>query len=150
MRINHYTIKNLNLHKNAKINAEFCLAYHLMGEIRTHHDSLPYNVGSDIETGYANISVKASKFTLMTGTLCEGQTTFDGIWNVYAKNTHSNVFAYITANMEVYEMDMEMFKKFVYAFCRTERDSEKNGGCMKIRCKTESQKMLKWLESQAA
>ena len=45
------------------------------------------------------------------------------------------------------EMNKEEFKRFVYAFCKTERESSKNGGAMKIRCKEETRKMVEWFEA---
>ena len=116
---------------------------------RTVHDHVAYNMGSDVVVGEKHMSVKASKFTLMSGSLCEGQTTFDGIWNVYEKNVASNTFVYGTKDGKAYEMSLDEFKSFVYTFCTLERESEKNGGAMKIRCRAESKKMLNWLAERA-
>jgi len=117
---------------------------------RCKHDALPYDRGSDISTADMKISVKASAFTLMSGSMCGGLDTFDDIWNLYAANVHSNRFAYVTEDWTVYMMDLAEFQRFVYAFCRTERESEKNGGAMKIRCRKESKKMLAWLAAEVA
>ena len=116
---------------------------------RTKHDSVSYDRDSDVNAGDKHISVKASKFTLMSGALCEGQQTFDGIWNVYARKVHSNFWAYLCQDGTTYEMNMAEFKKFVYAFCKVERESQKNGGYMKIRCRAESKKMIDWLNAMA-
>lgn len=145
----HYTIKKMVMSSNEGINREWALCRHY-GIIRTAHDSGSYDTGSDIETGYANISVKASAFTLMSGSLCEGLETFNEIWALYKSKVHSDTFAYITKEYEVYEMNLNEFEKFVFAFCKTERESEKNGGQMKIRCRKESEKMLRWLNERAA
>lgn len=128
---------------------EWAMCAHYMVE-RTAHDSGAYDRDSDVNAGNKHISVKASAFTLMSGSLCEGRDTFDGIWNLFASRVHSNTFAYITVDYTVYEMNLDEFKKFVYTFCRLERESEKNGGAMKIRCRKESGKMLKWLADMAA
>ena len=112
---------------------------------RCKHDAVPYDRGSDISTADMDISVKASGFSLMAGSMCEGRETFDGIWDLYAERVHSNRFAYVTADWTVYMMDLSEFKRFVYAFARVEADSQKNGGAMKIRCRKESKKMLAWL-----
>lgn len=114
---------------------------------RTSHDSLAYDKGSDVEAGEKHISVKASKFSLMSGRLCEGRETFDEIWDLYAERTHSNTWAYVCKDGTTYEMNKEEFKRFVYAFCKTERESSKNGGAMKIRCKEETRKMVEWFEA---
>lgn len=125
---------------------EWSLCAH-MGISRHSHDNVAYDRGSDIETGDMNISVKSSGFTLMAGNLCEGLTTYDEIWNLYMERTHSNLWAYVTEDYQVYMMNREEFTAFCEAFCKTERESAKNGGAMKIRCKKESKKMLAWLAS---
>jgi len=135
--------------KNIGIAAQFALAA-LMGVPQSKHDSVPYDKGSDVSVNGMEISVKASGFTLMSGSLCEGRDTFDGIWDLYAENVHSNTFAYVTADFTVYMMNLSEFERFVYAFCRIERESEKNGGAMKIRCRKESAKMLAWLAAEVA
>ena len=135
--------------KNEGIAREWALCAHYMVN-RTSHDSLAYDKGSDLDANGKHISIKASAFTLMAGCLCEGLTAFDDIWNLYASRVHSDTFAYITADFTVYEMNLSEFKRFVYAFARTERESEKNGGQMKIRLRKESGKMLKWLANMAA
>lgn len=120
------------------------------GIARSKHDSGAYDRDSDVNAGDKHISVKSAKFTLMSGNLCEGRDTFDGIWELYAERVHSNCWAYVCKDGRVYEMNKAEFKQFVYEFCRTERESEKNGGQMKIRCRDESKKMLAWLEARAA
>lgn len=143
-----YTIERLN-HRNAGIAREWALCRYYKVE-RTAHDALPYDKGSDLDAAGKHISIKASAFTLMSGSLCEGRDTFDGIWDLYAERVHSDTFAYITEDFRVYEMGLDEFKQFVYAFGRTERESEKNGGAMKIRLRKESGKMLSWLSQRAS
>ena len=134
--------------KNEGIVREWAMcAYHMVE--RTAHDAQPYDKASDLEAAGKRFSIKASAFTLMSGNLCEGIEDFDGIWNLYESRVHSDTFAYITADFTVYEMTISEFKCFVYTFCHTERESEKNGGAMKIRCRKESGKMLKWLADMA-
>ena len=117
------------------------------GVSRSKHDSTAYDRSSDVNVGSEHISVKSSKFTLMSGTLCRGLDSFDAIWNLYAENAHSNRWVYVTADYTAYEMDKNEFQQFVYQFCGLEKDSVKNGGNWKIRCKAESKKMLKYLEA---
>lgn len=121
-----------------------------MGVERFSHDSKAYDKDSDCISGDMRISVKSSAFTLMSGSLCEGLTDFDSIWNLYESKTHSNVIAYVTKDFIMYMMNLAEFKRFVYTFCKLERESEKNGGALKIRCRKESGKMLKWLADRAA
>ena len=117
---------------------------------RHKHDSKPFDEASDIETGDIRISVKSSKFSLMSAGRCNGKTDFDGIWNEFEARTHSNLHAYVTLDWTVYIMDIHEFKLFVYAFCSIQRESSKNGGGAKIKCREESAKMLKWLANMAA
>lgn len=119
------------------------------GEKAHSFDKVPYYAGSDVNVGNRHISVKSSKFTLMSGSLCEGETTFDGIWNLYERKVHSNEWAYITAEGKAYEMNLSEFKQFVYEFCSVEKESSKNGGKAKIRCRRETKAMLQWLEARA-
>ena len=121
-----------------------------MGVKRTIHDSKAYDKDSDVVAGDMRVSVKASAFTLMAGSLCEGLTDFDSIWNLYAERVHSNTFAYVTKDYTMYMMTLSEFKQFVYRFCKLERESDKNGGALKIRCRKESGKMVEWLAAQAA
>jgi hypothetical protein len=147
--MNAYAIERID-HKNAGIAREWSMCRH-HNVIRTAHDNLAYDKGSDLDTADGkHISIKASAFTLMSGSLCEGRDTFDGIWELYAERVHSDTFAYITADFTVYEMTLDEFKCFVYTFAHTERESEKNGGALKIRLRKESGKMLKWLADKAA
>ena len=134
----------MTISRNAGDNREWSVCAYIGAE-RTKHDSSDYRNSSDIVLGERHISVKSSAFTLMSGNMCEGETTMDGIWNVYERNTHSNEVAYVTEDFTAYFMTIAEFKKFVYAFCRTEKESAKNGGQTKIRCRKESKKMVEWL-----
>lgn len=136
-------------HVNAGIAREWSVCRYF-GINRVAHDSGAYDKDSDVNVGTLHISVKASAFTLMSGSLCEGRDTFDGIWELYATRVHSNRFIYMTADFTAYMMTLDEFKMFVYMFCHTERESAKNGGAVKIRCAKESAKMLRWLEERAA
>lgn len=135
--------------KNNGDRREWAVCAH-MGVERTKHDAGAYDRDSDVNVGALHISVKSSAFTLMSGNLCEGLADFDSIWKLYKSRTHSNTFAYVDDNMTMTLMDINEFEKFVYTFCRLERESEKNGGAWKIRCRKESQKMRDWLSANAA
>jgi len=136
-------------HQNAGIAREWAVCKHYHIE-RTAHDSLAYDKGSDLDADGKHISVKASAFTLMSGSLCEGRDTFESIWALYESRVHSDTFAYVTADFTVYEMSLAEFREFVFSFAHTERESEKNGGQLKIRLHRESKKMLAWLSAKAA
>lgn len=139
-----FQISHISPAKNKGIAREHDLCAH-MGIDRTHHDSGAYDRGSDIELGDMLISVKASGFTLMSGSLCEGRESYADIWDLYMERTHSNLWAYITADYQVYMMNRSEFTAFCETFCYVEKESQKNGGGMKIRCRKETKKMLGWL-----
>ena len=134
--------------KNNGIRREWTVCAYA-GIERTTHAHAPYDKDSDVNVGNRHISIKASKFTLMSGTLCEGKSEFNDIWELYSTEAHSNEWCYMTEAYTAYFMGKEEFKQFVYEFCHVEKDSEKNGGHYKIRCAKETQKMLQWLEARA-
>lgn len=142
-----YTIAHTSTAHNAGIAREHDLCAY-MGIERQHHDSTDYRKNSDICAFGMRISVKASAFTLMSGNMCEGREDFDGIWTLYKSTTHSDTFAYVTADYQVYMMNISEFEEFVYMFCYTERESAKNGGTVKIRCRKETRKMVEWLAAR--
>lgn len=123
-----------------------CACY---GVERVRHDNGSYNRGSDLCVGNMAMSIKASRFSLMSATLCGGCEDFDGIWSIYEANTHSNCFVYGAKTGTAYVMNIVEFKQFVYAFCTLTRESQHNGGGVKIRCRAESKKMLDWLNMRA-
>ena len=73
--------------------------------------------------------------------------TSSDICALYKTTVHSDTFCYVTADYEVFMMNITEFEQFVYEFCTTERESEKNGGAIKIRCRKESKKMITWLHA---
>ena len=135
-------------HHNAGIASQRALALYC-GQVQTRQDDVRYNEGSDVVAFGMNISVKATGFTLMSSLLCEGLTDFEDIWNLYATRVHSDHFAYVTEDFDCYMMNLAEFGIFVHTFCRLEKDSAKNGGMVKIRCRHESEKMRKWLRERA-
>lgn len=126
--------------------AEQTLAFTLTGEIRKH-DHIAYTAGSDIPE-YA-MSVKSAKFSLMNGNLCESQD-FDGIVEEFFCKTASKCFAYVTQEMKCFVMDADEFRYFVCQFCGLSRESTKNGGRLKVQMRSESKKVLSWLEMAVA
>ena len=144
-----YSIDHISDARNAGIAREHDLC-HYFGIERTAHDSSDYRSNSDINIGDRHISVKASGFTLMSGNMCNGYDEFDDIWNLYKSTTHSNEFAYITEDYRVYEMNISEFEAFLRVFGRVEKESAKNGGKAKIRCRKESKNMVAWFEKAVA
>lgn len=123
------------------------------GQKWAHHDGNAFDHMSDIEYNGLHISVKAYHFTLMAGTMCEGKTTLPEIWEVYARRTHSNRFAYVV-NETAYIMTIDEFKAFVMQFCEVERESKNSDrqhtGAVKVRGKRCEKAMVRWFEAQMA
>ena len=111
------------------------------------HDSRPWYEGSDIEEIAG--SVKSSGFSLADGRTNRGET-LDEKWSDFRARTASRVFIYVTAENIGYYMDIDEFESFVKTWCYISRESSKNGGRSKVRCKHESQKMRNWLAHMAA
>ena len=111
------------------------------------HDNVPFDKGSDIPEIKA--SLKSSAFTLVAASLINGETMTEQ-WIDYRKRVHSELFVYITKTGVAFEMNIIEFEEFVFTWCGMERESAKNGGGLKIRCKKESKKMIRWLEERAA
>ena len=115
---------------------------------RVKHDSKSCATDSDVVAGNKRISVKSARFSLLSASLCMGMTEFDEIWNHFIEIDNANTYAYVTEEFKVYEMNLDESKAFVYRFCGLDRESSKNGGGVKIRCKHESKAMLQWLEER--
>lgn len=129
------TIKNNGYHM------EQCATYTYTGEIRKP-DHIAYYIDSDIPEYH--LSVKSAKFTLASAKLVKGNTVEEQL-AYYMERTASDKVLYVTKSYDGYEMNMVEFAEFVKEFCYITRDSEKNGGGLKVMAKSESKKMLKWL-----
>lgn len=122
--------------------AEQSLTFDLTGEMRPHRDGR-FWAGSDIPE--FNMSVKSDHFTLAAK--LNGDNMAEMIDDFFNR-TSSTVFAYVTREMFVYMMNAVEFRAFIETFGVLERESEKNGGGLKVRCKHESKKMLAWLANR--
>lgn len=126
--------------------AESVVAFDVIGKF-VPHDSVPFDVDSDIPEIRA--SVKSPRFTLVSATLSRGET-FEEKVNDYFERVASDLFVYVSKTLKAYYMNADEFRDFIETFCGLERESEKNGGGMKIRARSESKAMLRWLEARAA
>ena len=140
----HYTIINHHFHDKEGINKEQCLDYYYNGR-HGKHDNAKWYVTSDIPE--QSISVKSEKFSLCAGGQLAGETIAEMI-DDYFTRVASLVFAYITKNYEVYEMNAQEFREFLEQFSYISRESTSNGGKTKIKAKSESKAMIKWLEAR--
>ena len=140
-------VKNIpQTYKNFGQHAEQALNYTLTGRIEKH-DTIPYDKGSDIQEYH--ISVKSARFSLMSGNLCKAQD-FEGIIAEYFENVASDKCAYVTQDFTSYIMDNEQFKTFLMNFCTLARESSRHGGRYKVKMRSESKKVLQWLQLNVA
>ena len=126
--------------------AESVATFDAVGEIR-RHDSVPFDKGSDIPEIHA--SVKSARFTLVSANISNGETLDEKLDDYFAR-VASSLFIYVTKDLTAYYMTAIDFRAFLEVFTALERESEKNGGGMKVRAKSESKAMLRWLEARAA
>lgn len=130
---------------NYGLYAEQNVVYHFTHEVRKH-DSKPFDIDSDLSE--LNMSIKANRFTLVSGTANYGDTLEEKL-NDYFARVHSSVFAYVSLEKIVYLMNKNEFRLLLEQFATLERDSQKNGSLLKVRCRRESKKMREWLESHS-
>lgn len=139
-------INNANITaRNDGIRKENLFRFTMTGSFNARHDNGSFDKGSDV----LDYSVKASAFTLMSGSTCIAQD-FDGIVSEFFSRTASTLFAYVSNDLVAYIMNPAEFKEFIYNFCRLEKESSKNGGRMKVRMKKESRFTIEWLEAHLA
>ena len=146
------TTMYLTAHTSAKRNhgdaCEENFDYMLNGHI-SGKDSLPFDMASDVEHMGVGYSVKSDHFTLVSARLVVGDNMAD-ILDQYFARVHSTRWAYVGRNDMAYIMNMAEFRNFIETFGTLERESSKNGGGLKVRCRAESRKMLDWLNERAA
>lgn len=112
-----------------------------MTGIATHkHDSVEFSKGADV----LDYSIKTSHASLPS--TLKGETIADKLNDMY-KRDYANKYVYISDNNDAYIMNKCEFTAFVTEFGRLERDSQKNGGGMKVRLLRESSRMLAWLNA---
>lgn len=118
-------------YKNNGQHAEQIARYTLTGRIEKA-DNRPHDLGGDI----GNIQVKSARATVCRGTDIEQYLNEDG----------ATAWGYVTEDFEtMYIMDRKEWEKFVKMFGTITFESKKNGGFQKIRLKSESQEMKRWL-----
>lgn len=141
-------IQNVSTKKNngdrCEENFDFAMNGYISGK-----DSLAYDVASDVTHNGIGYSVKSSHFTLASAKLIQGETLTEKL-DYYFARVHSTKAVYVANDNTAYIMNMVEFRSFLEIFATLERESEKNGGGMKVRCRTESKKMLNWLATQVA
>lgn len=114
--------------------------YAMTGIVTHKHDSVEFSKSADV----LDYSVKTSHASLPS--TLKGETIADKLNDMY-KRDYANKYVYISDNNDAYIMDRREFTAFVTEFGRLERDSQKNGGGMKVRLLRESSRMLAWLNA---
>ena len=114
--------------------------YAVTGISTNKHDSIEFSKGCDV----LDYSIKTSHASLPS--TLKGETIADKLNDMY-KRDYANKYVYISDNNDAYIMNKREFTAFVTEFGRLERDSQKNGGGMKVRLLRESSRMLAWLNA---
>lgn len=114
--------------------------YVMTGIVTHKHDSVEFSKSADV----LDYSVKTSHASLPS--TLKGETIADKLNDMY-KRDYANKYVYISDNNDAYIMNKREFTAFVTEFGRLERDSQKNGGGMKVRLLRESSRMLAWLNA---
>lgn len=112
----------------------------MTGSCAHKHDSVEFSKGADV----LDYSIKTSHASLPS--TLKGETIADKLEDMY-KRDYANKYVYISDDNIAYIMNKCEFTAFVLAFGRLERDSQKNGGGMKVRLLRESTRMLAWLNA---
>lgn len=109
-------------------------------------DNKPFNKTNDFE----NISIKSARFTLASANINAGNTKEEKI-NDFFKQSKATEYAYVTKDFTIaYIMNKNEFYDFIIEFTTLQKESTKNGGGLKLRAKSESKAMKRWLEIRAA
>ena len=128
----HFTY--LNNYTNHGQNAEQSIRYELTGKIEKA-DNLAHDKGADC-MGYQIKSARA--------TVCKGTDVV-----AYIEQDKATAYIYGTKDGIAYIMTVSEYIEFIAIFGTVTRESSKNGGAEKIRLKSESTAMLKYLEERA-
>lgn len=88
---------------------------------------------------YENVQIKSARATICKGTDLKA----------HIENDVAEVYAYITKDLECYEMSKVEYLEFCEKFATVTRESSKNGGAFKMRLKSEGKELLEWLKRKA-
>lgn len=100
----------------------------------TKADNKPYYLGGD----YEGTQIKSARATICKGTDIEKHIERDA----------ATEYAYITQDRIAYIMTPTEYLEFARIFSTITRESEKNGGQVKLRFKSESRQMIEYLRSR--
>lgn len=122
-------------YKNSGQHAEQVACYTLTGEVRKA-DNKPFTAGGDC----GDIQIKSARATICRGTDIKAHIAIDG-----AKR-----YGYVNSSFTVmYLMNADEWLEFASLFGTVTRESQKNGGAVKMRLKAEGREMTEWLRARA-
>ena len=113
---------------------EQSIRYEMTGEV-CKADNIPFTVSGDC-LGYQVKSARA--------TICKGTDIAE-----HLKHDAATAYIYGTLEGKGYIMSRSEYLEFTTTFATVTRDSQKNGGAVKTRLKSESKALLRWLEERA-
>lgn len=122
-------------YKNKGIKAQINYIYTKSGRI-TKHDNIKHTLAADFE----DVQVKSPKCSFTSTNIVDIEE--------YLVEDKANTFAFVI-DLTAYEMSKTEYIAFVKAFSYVSRESAKNGGHAKLRCKDLSKSMVEWLEERA-
>lgn len=114
--------------------------YAVTGGSTNKHDSIEFSKGCDV----LDYSIKTSHASLPS--TLKGETIADKLADMYKRDA-ANKYVYVSDDNVAYIMNKCEFTAFISEFGRLEKDSQKNGGNMKVRILRESSRMLAWLNA---
>ena len=120
--------------RNSGQRAEQNIRFTLTGKM-VKPDNIPATAAGDC-LGYQIKSARA--------TICKGTDIAE-----HLKHDAAAAYIYGTLAGTGYIMSRSEYLEFATAFATITRDSEKNGGAIKMRFKSESKALLRWLEERA-
>ena len=140
-----YAITAIRTHKNEGINKQQSMDFFHNGRTG-RHDNLKWYETSDLPE--QSMSVKSARFSLCAGGQLKGKNIQEMLDDYFAR-VASIKFTYVTCDYVAYEMDAKEFRAFLECFGTLEKESTQNGGKIKVKAKSESKEMLKWLKERA-
>lgn len=130
------TLKSIpRTYANNGQHAEQVARYTLTGKIEKA-DNKPFTAGGDC----GDIQIKSARATICHGTDIDAHLALDG----------ANRYGYVSADFSVmYLMSADEYRAFAGTFGTVARESNKNGGTIKMRFKSEGREMREWLQARA-
>ena len=129
------TLKTIDrFYKNNGQHAEQVARFTITGEI-CKADNKPFTAGGDC----GNLQIKSAKATICKGTDIAAHLRAD----------KAELYGYVVADFsEMFVMTKAEYFEFAKMFSTITRESSKNGGAEKMRFKSESKKVIEYLQAR--